>query len=156
MILPATLRDLSYVAANMRLADWEEISCQCPPSIRTLDVAAWSAQAREAYTVQRHGQPIAAFGVHDATPAGNVLSIWAWGTLEMPRAVPEISRWIRQAVPRWIGEGVTRVEARSIVGHTAAHRWMRKLSARETELPAFGRDGQDFVLFFWTRETWQL
>lgn len=153
-ILPGNIRDASYVAANMRPHDWREIAAQAPDDLRPLDVAAWSIAGREAYIAIARDRPVSVFGVHDATPAGNVLSIWAWGTAGMWRAVPGITRWIRTAVPRWIDEGVTRVEARSIVGHTAAHRWMRSLGARETELPAFGRGGEDFILFWWTRETW--
>ena len=154
LIIPATIRDASYVAANMRHLDWQEIACQCPDDTIPRDVAIWCINSREAYTALVRGQPVACFGISNSTPAGNVVSIWAWGTRSMWRAVPEITRWIEAAVPRWIAEGVTRVEARSIVGHDAAHRWMRGLGANSEPCMSWGKNGESFVLFYWTRMTW--
>ena len=155
LILPATIRDATYVAANMRPEDWREIACQCPDGLYPYEVAAWALQGREAWIATVRGQPVACFGVHNQTSAGNVLAIWAWGTRGMWRAIPSISRFILDdRVPAWIEAGVTRVEARSIAGHEAAHRWMRGLGAAGTELKAFGKGGEDFTLFWWTQERW--
>lgn len=156
MILPATIRDVTYVASNMRTDDWREIACQCAPRLSPYEVAAWALQGREVWAAHVKGQPVAIFGVHHATPAGNVLTVWAWGTRGMWRAVPDISRFILDdRVPAWIEDGVTRVEARSDLRHTSAHRWMRSLGAAEEPLAQWGRNGEDFVLFWWTRERWQ-
>lgn len=153
-IVPATLRDATFVAANMRADDWTEIECQAPAGTLPIEAALWSVNGREAWVATVKGQPAAVFGIHNATPAGNVVTVWAWGTKAMRRAVPEITRFIRWKVPRWISEGVTRVEARSIVGHADAHRWMRGLGAVQAACPAWGKGGEDFILFSWTRETW--
>jgi len=153
-VVPATLRDVTYIAANIRPEDWREIACQLSEEVTPTDVAAWSLTGREAWVATVRGQPVAAFGVHDATNARNVLMIWAWGTPKMWRAVPEMTRFIRERVEVWITEGVTRVEARSIEGHGSAHRWMRALGGESEPLPGWGKGGEDFLLFWWTQETW--
>lgn len=110
--------------------------------------------AGRSWVAQWKGQPVAAFGV--APLATSVLSIWAWGTPAMWRAVPAITRYVDQVLaPEWDALGVTRVEARSIVGHHAAHRWLRSLGWSEVPCPEFGRDGEDFILFAQTRSGWR-
>lgn len=160
MLLPATLRDASYIAANMRPGDWAEIAPQLPEGTDRRLLAAWSLPppegfAREAWVAVRAGQPVALWGAHPLTVAGNVLSIWAWGTRAMRRSVPEITRHIGERVEVWISEGVTRVEARSLVGHDQAARWMRGLGGTPVPLPAWGSGGEDYVLWWWTEETWR-
>jgi hypothetical protein len=154
VIEPATLRDVTFIAANMRSEDWAEIACQISAEVTPTHVAAWSLSGREAWVAHWHDQPVAAFGIHNATPAGNVVTVWAWGTRRMRRVVPEMTRFVADAVPRWIEEGITRVEARSIYGHVEAHRWMRGLGAHEQPCPAWGKHGEDFILFSWTEEAW--
>ncbi len=156
MINIATIRDYTYLAANMRPADWREISCQLPPEAKPVDVALMSLQAREAWTATVRGQPAAAFGISDATPARNVVSLWAWGTRLLPRAAPEVTRFVRARVPVWIEQGINRVEVRSIVGHDLAHRWLGNLGAtQDCVLKGFGRNEEDFLLWSWTCSSWR-
>lgn len=155
MILPATLRDYSYVSANMNEADWQEIACQIPEGTHTTELAAWCVAGREAWTATWRGQPVAAFGIHAVMPAGNVCSLWMWGTRESWRAVPAIERFVRdECGPRWIDEGVTRIECRSDLRHSAAHRWLRRLGFAEEPCAEWGRNGEPFLLFWLTRERW--
>jgi len=155
-IKPATIRDYTWMAANMRASDRAEIMCQVPTGTTSMDVAIWSLNAREAWTAfDRDDQPAAAFGVHAMTPAGNVFSLWAWGTPKLSRTVREIERFvIDDCTPRWLAAGLTRIEARSIVGHTRAHRWLRRLGFDEIPAEEWGRDGQAFTLFYWTKSRW--
>lgn len=152
-IVPATVRDLTYIAANLRPEDQREIACQLSPEARTGDIAAVAAHSTEAWVATLRGQPVAAWGV--APLAWSVLSIWAFGTRHMTRAVPAMTRQIGERVDAWIEAGVTRVEARSIVGHDKAHRWMRALGAQELPCPCWGRGGEDFILFAWTAQDWK-
>jgi len=47
-IKPATIRDYTWMAANMRASDRAEIMCQVPTGTTSMDVAIWSLNAREA------------------------------------------------------------------------------------------------------------
>ena len=139
----------------MRPADWAEIACQYPEGTSRSQIAYIASLSGEAWVASRLGQPIAAFGAHPLSGAGNVLSVWCFGTRATRRVVPAITRFIREdCVPRWIAAGVTRVEARSIDGHFAAHRWMRALGATGVLTPGWGRDGENFTLFAWTARDW--
>ena len=152
-IVPATVRDVTYIAADMRPDDWREIACQVHDGVTPGQIAAAAVAHGESYVATLDGQPVAAFGVMPATV--NVLTIWAWGTPRTRRVVPAITRFtIADLVPRWLAAGITRVEARSIAGHDAAHRWLRALGTTETALPEWGKGGEAFILFAWTRAGW--
>jgi len=157
-IKPAVFRDISFVAAHMRAQDAAEIYCQFPGSATSLDVAALSyANTDHAYCAWLDGSPVAAFGFSPATPAGTVLSAWAFGTRAFTRAVPAISRYGAQVVaPLLVADGVRRVEVRSIKGHDIAHKWLHSLGARrEAELCDWGRGGETFELWSWTLDDWE-
>lgn len=156
-IVPATLRDVSFVCANLCDEDRTELECQFPLKTYPWHIALlhWPEVNRsqgEAWCATLDGQPVQAFGVLPSTPAGNVLIVWAFGTASRRRAIPAVTRFILAQVPRWLAAGVTRVEARAMVGHPTAFRWLRGLGASETLLPCWGRDGQDFVLLSWTKD----
>lgn len=138
----------------MRPSDWREVSCQIPENTRPEEAAAWSYAAGRSWVAIERGQPIAAVGIVPISVA--VLSIWAWGTKRMWRAVPPITRYVERSLgEEWYRLGVQRVEARSIVGHDAAHRWLRGLGWTETPCPSYGRNGEDFILFAQTRKGWE-
>lgn len=151
-IKPGNLRDLSFIAANIRPEDWAEIACQLPPDTQPISLA-WMVAQGESWTAHYRGQPIAAFGVSPMT--ASVLALWAWGTKALPRAAGAIERFVlSDLVPKWLEAGITRVEARSIAGHATAHRWMLKHGAEMQPCPSWGRGGEDFVLFSWIRKDW--
>lgn len=153
-IRPATLRDLTYIAVNMRDSDWREIACQVPAGTKRSEVGARSL-SHETWTAHLDGQPVAAFGVVPATVS--VLLLWAWGTTRMRRTIPAISRFVNETLAaEWVERGITRVEARSIVGHEEAHRWMRGFGAQEQPCPGWGSHGEAFILFWWNYRDWRL
>lgn len=137
--------------------DWAEISCQFSPVIQAQDVAelCFLGEAWVARVVDRYGdaQPVEAFGLTMATY--NVGNAWAFGTARRVKAIPAVTRFIRQRVKAWINRGVTRVEARSAATHQMAHRWLIGLGGETHRLPQWGRNGEEFVLFSWTAETWE-
>ncbi|MBN9270442.1 MAG: hypothetical protein J0J15_09370, partial [Mesorhizobium sp.] len=59
-IVPATLRDLSYIAANLRPEDRDEIDCQCDGWTPAL--LALTALQGLAYVAELDGNPEAGFG----------------------------------------------------------------------------------------------
>ncbi len=153
-IVPGTLRDLTYIAANIREHDWREITAQLPAEVTPTQAAAISYAAGRSWVALWKGQPVAAFGISPIAAA--VLSIWAWGTDDMLRAIPTLTRYVEnELVPEWDRLGLMRVEARSIADHKAAHRWLRAMGWTETPCPEFGRSGEDFILFAQTRKGWK-
>lgn len=150
-IADGTLRDLTFVAANIRPEDWREIAAQLPEGTTPTQAGAICYAAGRSWVATWKGQPIAAFGVSPI--AASVLSIWAWGTPQMWRSVPAITRYVdNDLAPEWERLGITRIEARSIADHEQAHRWLRRLGFEETPCPEFGRGGEDYVLFYFTRK----
>lgn len=155
MIIPGTLRDYSFIAANMRKPDRREFMCQVPPDTTNLDLAMWSLAGLEAWTVTYQGQPVAALGAHALTPAGNVLSLWLWGSRNLFRVAEECERFvIDECADRWIAEGVTRIEARAMNGHIRAHKWLKRMGFDADPLDDWGRDGENFTLFSWSKTRW--
>lgn len=155
-IVPPTLRDVTYIAANIRPEDWREIACQMPDGTTAIDVALWSVSAGQAWVARIDNQPVALFGASPQTAAGNVLALWAWGTKRMRRVAPAITRFVRDdRAPEWIAAGKTRAEARSIAGHTEAHRWLSGLGFIAEPLPQWGKGGEDFILFSMTLDRWR-
>lgn len=148
---PATIRDVSYLLGNLRPADREELFCQFPDDAPLDAVAATCVRPAEAFVAYLRGAPVMAFGFTPQTLAGNVISAWAFGTAKATRVIPAITRFVRdELAPFWIEAGVTRMEARSILGHSTAHRWMEATGAvRECDLPLWGKGGETFVLFAW-------
>ena len=155
VIRPGSMRDFSYLAANMNEADWQEIACQIPKGTSTTEIAALCLGGRATWAAIWRGQPVAGFGIHSMTAAGNVCSLWLFGTRESWRAIPSIEEFVAtECGPRWLDEGVTRIECRSDLRHSAAHRWLRRLGFAEEPCAEWGRDGEPFILFWLTRERW--
>lgn len=151
-IVPATLSEYSFIAANMRQEDQDEIYCQLPPEATSLDIAIFSLSGRFAYTARWRGKAVAAFGFSQLSLCGSVYSGWMWGTRDLPRAVPRISRYSWAVIaPKLVAAHVRRVEVRSRSGHLEAHKWLTDVGAKwECKLLDYGRDGEAFELFVWT------
>jgi hypothetical protein len=153
-ILPATLRDLSYIAAHMRAPDRAEVECQ----IDEWDAAAIAAISLRdfAFCVELRGNPEAAFGCGQVRQ-GYWLA-WSWGTGRYVRCVPTMARFITGwLIPAVYEAGAHRVEARALASHTEAHRFLERLGGhRRCALPGFGKNGEAFVLYEWLRANYVL
>lgn len=151
LIQPASMRDMTYIGANLRDEDRREIMCQLPPGISGAGMAASVlATVPEDWTwiATLDGQPAAAFGFQPITVP--VWCAWAWGTRHLPRVMPAITRWCWGLEDRILEYGVRRLEARSIAGHHAAHRWLEQLGCKRVcDLPDHGRNGELFHLYAW-------
>lgn len=145
-IIPATFRDLTYIASRMRAEDREEAEAQLGP-VHYMDIAAMHL-GPHAFVATLSGNPEAAFGV---TPYGHLGIAWSWGSKRIGRCAPTIARDVRERlIPLLIGQGARRVEARALATHTSARTWLKRMGATERcVLPAYGRGGEDFVLYDW-------
>jgi hypothetical protein len=149
-LIAANLRDLSYIASRLRPEDHAEVSCQFDEWTPT---GLASVCLRDhAYVVEIGGNPEAAVG---ATRVNSGLWIaWSWGSPRMARAVPIITRFVHDIMmPDIVASGGWRCEARAMASHTSAHRWLKRMGATQRcVLPRWGRNGEDFILFDWTRD----
>lgn len=147
-IVGANLRDLSYVAANIRPDDAAEIAAQ---GLSPEQVAEGSMASRHSYTVEVDGNPEAAFGAGEIRRGYWIC--WSWGTPRIGRAIPRMTRFCLDVImPDFLASGGQRAEARAMAANTSAVRWLRMLKAVERcRLPCFGINGEEFILFDWTR-----
>lgn len=156
-IRPATLRDLCWTAANAREIDKREIIASGPSTMQECGVVTWHVLEQcggAGFCVWLDDSPEYAFGLTRQTPmAPWRFDGWAWGSEKTALCMPAMGRWgATELIPLVDRLGLTRCEARSIVGHTEAHRWLRWMGfERECELVDWGRNGTRFVQFAWTR-----
>jgi len=153
LIRPATLRDISYVTANLAPADKREVMCQVPDGSKTYELAHALLYSGDAFCAFVGDLPVAAFGTSPITVA--CYSVWMLGTKHARRVVPAITRELTGGhALDLLDRGVQSLEARSIVGHDEAHRWMIRCGAVRVD-PAypFGKNGELFYTFRWTRDS---
>lgn len=104
-----------------------------------------------AWVALYRGEPAGAIGIVRNALQPQIGAAWAFGTDRFRRVVPALSVLAATFRDRLVADGVHRIEARCIVGHDLAGRWMASLGAsRETILRRYGRGGEDFELWAWT------
>jgi len=159
-IREGTLRDICFVAANMREEDRREgFATAVLSSATEAGVISYHTSPGWCWTAWLDGQPQGAFGIALGNPVyqPHIRHAWAYGTARFKRVAPAITRFCVENWPkRLIAEGVTRVEIRSIADHDIAHRWLSGLRAhRECEMPKYGVNGETFTLWSWRAEDWK-
>jgi len=157
-IRDGTLRDICFVAANLREQDRREIfATALLESGSQAGAMSFLTSPGFCWTAWIDGQPVAAFGVSQGGMfQPHMRFAWAYGTERFKRAAPAITRFCIQEWPRrLIAEGVTRVEIRSIADHDLAHKWLASIRARkEATMPNYGVGGETFELWAWLKEDW--
>ena len=157
-IRPGTLRDITYVAAHMRERDQQEILGVLPEDARPVQAGAlcWQVSGPEwSWTAWHNGSPVCAFGLSPQSPLTPWLwCAWAFGTNQMRRAIPAVSRFAYLNWPVMLRSvGATRVEVRSLETHDIAHRWLASLGARREALcRSYGRNGENYELWAFLQE----
>src|SRR5688572_13806061 len=150
-IIASTPRDITIVAANMR--EWDRREFEASARTGSMTEAALICHYGSmpwARVVLLDGEPVAAFGAAASVYQPQLRLAWAFGTERFRRVVPAISREVESWKPRLVAEGVHRIEARALVGHDLAGRWMGGLGARrEAVLERYGLGGEDFELWAW-------
>ncbi len=146
------LRDLSYIAANLRPEDLAEIDCHA--GAWSPELLALSTLKGLSYVAELNGNPEVAFGAHEQRRG--LWIAWSWGTPRLKRCIPRVTQFFFAVLGPAVAErGAWRVEARPIADNPVAVAWLRKLGATERcRLPSYGKNGEDFLLFDWTRESW--
>lgn len=149
-VVPATLRDVSYVLYNLNPADEAETVCQIDPAVPRSHLAYGLLMSGDNFAVRIDDQPVAVFGTSPLNRC--TLSVWALGTSRMRKALPALWRFmVDEHLPRMADDGFRYMEARSITTHVEAHRWLRWLGGQVLGGPhEFGRNRETFLLFRWS------
>ncbi|MCP4072296.1 MAG: hypothetical protein GY742_11235 [Hyphomicrobiales bacterium] len=150
-IVAGNHRDISYVVANLRQIDREEIFCQM--DIDDVDLLAVLSLELNSRVCRLKCQPVAVFSfslVNVSTVAVNL-----FGTNSITRAIPAITRFIfTDMIPDALQQGIRRFEARTIETHSQAHRWLEACGAmREGALEQMGKNGERFFMYALTKPT---
>ena len=153
-LTPATLRETSWLAANMRQCDQDEIWCQTydrnPAQLAHQQL---SLSPRIAWVASINDEPVCVYGVAEWQPG--LCHLWAWGTPKMYGALRVVTDHIKSELYDTLFQDnrVQRVECRSLATHKAAHRWIKTIGLKEIiDLPCYGKNGETFKLFALTRK----
>lgn len=150
-IEPLNLRTATWVAANMRAIDVDELMCQLPPDATKTDAGMACFMATQdpwRWQALIDDSPVACFGVSQLTYPCWVG--WGYGLPAMRRAMPEVTRFLKSQLPRLIEAGCRRIEARALKRHTDAHLWLAALGGTyRFDLPDCGRNGETFEFWSW-------
>lgn len=149
-ILDASVRDATWIAANMRAIDRAEIMCQVPDELQMHTLVLAMLSPGGGYIAYEDERPVMVFGTTPFTV--NAMVAWGFGTDHTPRVIPTVSRFlIKRHIPARIEQGFTIMEARSIATHGEAHRWFETLGGeKHGEAYEFGKGGEYFVSYRWT------
>jgi hypothetical protein len=152
LIRELCVRDVSFIAANMRDQDFREIACLWKDwDTRSLGVCALeTAVPGMVWSVWYDGQPAAAFGFSQASAFDpDHWQAWAFGTDRFRRCVPLMTRHLNGLRPI-VEQDCRRLQVLSLTGHDIAHRWIETFGGRrEGLIKSYGRGGEDFYLYAW-------
>lgn len=107
----------------------------------------------DCFTVFDDPGPVAVGGMLLHRP--NVATLLFFATDDFKGAVAaDFTRFVVQRLfPRYRERGVHRIECQSLDGYEEVHRWLGVLGLeKEAVLRSFGRGGEDYVQFAWTKE----
>lgn len=150
-IEPACLRDGSFIIANMRPLDEDEVLCQVADGMKRHEIAYFLLMTGENFVAKLDGLPVMFFGTTPLNVAA--LNVWALGTSLTPRCVPAVTKFMIRYLYGKHLEGWRSMEARSLVTHHTAHRWMERTGAVAHGEPfVYGKNREKFLLFRWVPE----
>lgn len=158
MILPLSVESVRHVARNMRESDRREIFATRwneDPDELARGVAAAPIGAVFA-TLRRPVEAVAVVVAFEAWPHVHTAGLFA--TRRWHEVALQTLRWIKlEMMPLMWAQGAIRVECHSIADHHQAHRLLRHLGrTREDPVPCFGKNGENFIRFAWTRDAFVL
>ncbi len=147
-----TYEQALYIAENLRERDRQEIfATRYDESIEGLarDTVALGGFSWVALV---DGVPVAVIGATPRWP--KVWGIWSYGTNDWDKVVLTLTRHaLRFMRPALYNSGAIRVDCMALAAHTDARRWLEYLGLRpEKKLDKWGKNGETFVSYCWTRK----
>lgn len=141
------------ITSNLRQRDRDELFATNygeDPELLARHAVAGGAFRWAAYL---DGEPVAAIGAFPRWPG--VWTVWAYGTDDWPSVVVSVTRHVRRfMLPAIVNSGAHRADALALAEHSDARRWLISLGAKEEHtLDGWGKKGQTFVSYVWTRKT---
>jgi hypothetical protein len=144
---------VSHVVQLMREKDKAEIYCtQWSEDPGQFTASVLGAGGLGFVLHANDGEPVVCCG---ALPMWRgVWSVWMFATDRFEEISLSTHRFARKIFfPALDEAGWHRLECRSISTHDVAHRWLELLGARkECEVSGYGKAGEDFNLYCWTKE----
>ena len=144
--------EILYVCNNLRDLSKEEMFATRPHD----DPAELASELFHSAAIMWVGyhkdRPAALIGAFPLYPG--VWGLFGCGTDEWQKIWRPMTVFARKTMMRTIaGSGAHRAHAASPVGHTQTHKWLKFLGAeQEAVLRGYGKNGEDFCLFAWTKE----
>lgn len=91
---------------------------------------------------------IGALNIHDG-----VWGLFGFGTDHWKKVWMSVTKVARKDMMQAVLEtGAHRAQCMSPATHTDTHRWLERLGAtHRVEMPAYGKNGEDYVMFAWLR-----
>lgn len=147
-----SFEDSLRVVQNLRDRDRDEIFATRwtdDPAAVARDVVATGDFRWGAYV---DGRPVALIGAFPRWP--RVWTMWAFGTDEWDKVVLALTRHARRfMMPAIFNSGAIRADCYALASHHDARRWLVYLGAApEKFLDNYGKNGEKFVCYCWTRE----
>jgi hypothetical protein len=154
-IKPATLRDVSFIAANLRQQDRREIMATVAVhNVWAAVIGLAASDTSQAWCAWLDGQPVGIAGFSVPIPLQpHIGQAWAFGSERFRRVVPALTRFVVAEWPALLADiGVSRLEMRSLADHDIAHRWLSGMGVRrEAIMPGYGVNGETFELWAITK-----
>ena len=149
-----TVVAVDYVFDNMREGNRREFAAlswddQPPCYLRDIPI-----DHPEHFVVVGREMPIAVLGGVEAQP--KVWGVMMFATDDVRRIGFSLAKISRDAIiPQMFHLGANRLQCTSPGWFTDAHRWLEFLGFRkESEMPAYGKDGETFFVFSLTRDSY--
>lgn len=145
--------DMLEICRNLRVRDREEIYAtrwEATPEALARDSELTGAFRWAAYL---DGRPVAAIGAFPRWP--NVWSVWAYGTDDWDKVVLALTRHVKKfMIPALHRSGYVRADCAAMLSHEDARLWLTYLGGKQEKvMDKWGKNGETFVLYCWTRET---
>lgn len=146
----AAYSELRFVAQNMRAADRKEIfATMWNDDPDMLSKNCLNTSAGMSWTMGKN-VPIAAVGAFPCWPG--VWSVWMFATDRFPEVGLSMTKFIKKRMIPAIWNHAHRAQCHSIYDHADAHKWLESLGAqRESVLKAYGKGGEDFYCYTWSK-----
>ena len=148
-------RDVAILSVALRLRDVDRREIAAVTDLTGDDLAFFaSAQACAAplrAVIAFDEQPVAVIAAGENWP-GNWW-VAAWSTDEWPRVMMASTRLLRRSLPAVWALGGHRLECRAAAWRCDVHRWIESCGGlHESTLRAWGRSGEDYLIYRWIKE----
>lgn len=142
--------EVLWVAQHMRAQSREDIGCMWGGTDEELTASLLSPQGFR-WVAYHNRYPCAIIGAN--LQRDNVWSLFGFGTEDWIKVWRLVTLVARRDMMRAVRDaGAVRAHCLSPAWHHDTHRWLRALGAsHEAEMPAYGRNGEDMILFSWLR-----